>query len=198
MSHSLPVFTPGAGVLDLYPVAFAHPCGMPCIFKQVLHFEISSWRDISRWLNISGSRIPQPSERKYRLRCIRLHSESQVCPRNCPLVSTHLLLPTPPPPIYPVHRSSWRSAEALHASHISSGLKPDRCHDGVINKGAPPYEHDLQHTVGQRFFNLFYPRNQTREAYFQNCPSFNIPFKESPAHYVNVSTLKHVYSIPNK
>lgn len=107
---------------------------MPCIFKQVLHFEISSRRDISRRLNISGSRIPQPSERKYRLRCIRLHSESQVCPRNCPLVSPCLLLRPPHTHIYPVHRSSWRSAEALHASHISSGLKPDRCHDAVINQ----------------------------------------------------------------
>lgn len=159
-------------MLDLYPVALAHPCGMPCIFKQVLHFEISSRRDISRRLNISGSRIPQPSERKYRLRCTRLHSESQVCPRNCPLVSTHLLLPTPrprPPPhtfphIYTVHRSSWRSAEALHASHISSGLKPGRCHDAVINqrqtgrsfKGSPPCGHDLQHILGQRSLNFFF------------------------------------------
>lgn len=53
------------GVLDLCPPAPAHPCGMPCIFKQVLHFEISSRRDISRRLNIYGSRIRQPSECKY-------------------------------------------------------------------------------------------------------------------------------------
>lgn len=79
------------GVLDLYPAALAHPCGMPCIFKQVLHFEISSRRDISRRLNISGSRVRQPPQRKYQPAPHQAATRRlKKGPRNCPAVSIRL------------------------------------------------------------------------------------------------------------
>lgn len=115
------------GVLDLYPRALAHPCGMPCIFKQVLHFEISSRRDISRRLNISGSRILQPSERKYRP---APHQAALGVSRRSAQLSARLH-PSPFDRLGPSPLGSPRSAEPLHASHISPGLKPDRCRDTV-------------------------------------------------------------------
>lgn len=164
MSHSLPIFTPGAGVLDLYPVALAHPCGMLCIFKQVLHFEISSRHDISRRLNISGSQIPQPSERKYGLRCIRLHSESQVCPRNCPLVSTHLLPTSHPPSILFTGAPGEMLRHCMPHTSLLGWSQTDVMMLWLISttqdrsfKGATPHEHDLHYILGQRLLrsNIF-------------------------------------------
>lgn len=117
------------GVLDLYPAALAHPCGMPCIFKQVLHFEISSRRDISRRLNISGSRTrQQPSQRKYQP---APHQAARGVSRRAAQLSARLH----PSPFWsgsgPSPLGSPRSAEPLHASHTSAGLQPDGCRDTV-------------------------------------------------------------------
>ena len=140
------------GLLDLYPVSLAHPFGMPCILKQVLHFEISSRYDISGRLNISGSRILQPSEHKYPQCCIRLPLQSQV--HNCPLVSNRLLPPARPPPT-PPHLVPGEVLSHCTASHICFGSQPDRCRDAVINqpRGAQ-CESDLQNVLVQRSLNF--------------------------------------------
>lgn len=111
------------GVLDLYPRALAHPRGMPRIFKQVLHFEISSRRDISR----ASKYTPAPGSCSRRSvntspRRIRLHSAS----REGPAQLSARLHPSPFDPALgpsPLGSPPPRSAEPLHASHISPGLE---------------------------------------------------------------------------
>lgn len=136
------------GVLDLYPVALAlcNPCGMLCIFKQVLHFEISSRCDISWRLNISGFRIPQPTERKY---CLHQTAFTVSSPSTQLSTSLHL---SPSTNSTPPHRTpgemlmlcmshtallGWRQADVVMLWLIST--TKDRSF-----KGAPTCEHQQQ------------------------------------------------------
>lgn len=150
------------GVLDLYPVALAHPCGMPCIFKQVLHFEISSRCDI--WLlNISGSWIPQPSECKYRLHqtaftVSSLSTQLSTCLHLSPSTNSPPLRGTPGEMLRlrMPHTSllGWSQADVVMLWLIST--TKDRSF-----KGARACEHDWI------FFNFLQPGNQTGDISLQ-------------------------------